>query len=124
MSDDTKKPVDGDPRVSKKACSHNNSTHSQRQRLLTALQEKCEGLTTIEIRKPPLDIMQPAARVHELKHKYGQPIITMDDWQETDAGKLHRVGRYVLLFPAKDGEFFATAKKAETAISSSICAGA
>jgi hypothetical protein len=60
MNNDNEKPAGGDQRVCKKAYSYFNSANSQRQRILETLHEKHEGLTTIKIRKPPLDILAAA----------------------------------------------------------------
>lgn len=73
------------------------SAEAQRKRLIDAL--KIGPITTLEARRN-LDILMPAARVHELRHKHGEPIETVWTWQETDAGKPHRVARYVL-FPGR-----------------------
>ena len=71
-----------------------NSTEAQRSRLLTRLRQS--PVSTIEARHE-LDIMMPAARVHELRHTHGYPIITQWVYQDTSAGRPHRVARYVLL---------------------------
>ncbi|MEI6730188.1 MAG: helix-turn-helix domain-containing protein, partial [Pseudomonadota bacterium] len=71
-----------------------NSTKAQQQRLLLAL--KKQPLTTIAIRRN-LDIIAPAPRVFELRHKYGYDIITHWKYEPTDCGKLHRVALYALL---------------------------
>ncbi|WP_206370678.1 helix-turn-helix domain-containing protein [Solimonas marina] len=72
---------------------HPNSGAAQRQRLLHRLRKG--PATTIELRRD-LDILMPAARVHELRHKHGEPIELV--WTEayTDAGRKHRVGLYLL----------------------------
>ena len=70
------------------------SLEAQRKRLMDAL--RCGPITTIEARRN-LDILMPAARVHELKHKQGEPIDKVMVQQETDNGKLHRIARYFLL---------------------------
>lgn len=71
-----------------------NSLEAQRKRLIDAL--RCGPITTIEARRN-LDILMPAARVHELKHKHGEPIDKVWVRQETESGKLHRIARYFLL---------------------------
>ncbi len=71
-----------------------NSASDQRARLLEHLKAYGSG-TTIELRKN-LDIMMPAARVHELRHQHGLQIDLVWVHQHTDAGKLHRVGKYIL----------------------------
>lgn len=71
-----------------------NSTQAQRARLLEHL--KINGsATTIEIRRD-LDLLMPAPRVHELRHKFGYNIRTLWVQQQTECGKLHRVAKYVL----------------------------
>ena len=69
------------------------SAEAQRARLLDAL--RCAPITTIEARRN-LDILMPAARVHELKHRHGHDIRTLRVRQETDSGKLHSIAKYVL----------------------------
>ena len=71
-----------------------NSTAAQQQRLLSALRK--QPLTTIEIRRN-LDIIAPAPRVFELRHKYGYDILTHWKYEPTDCGKLHRVALYALI---------------------------
>ncbi len=70
------------------------SAEAQRKRLIDAL--RCGPVTTIEARRN-LDILMPAARVHELKHRHGFDIQTIRVRQEIDCGKLHSVARYVLI---------------------------
>jgi hypothetical protein len=70
------------------------SASAQRKRLLDAL--RCGPVTTIEARRN-LDILMPAARVHELKHRHGYNIQTLRTRQQTECGRLHSVARYVLL---------------------------
>ena len=70
------------------------SAEAQRKRLIDALH--CGPITTIEARRN-LDILMPAARVHELKHRHGFDIRTIRVRQETDCGKLHCVAKYVLM---------------------------
>lgn len=70
------------------------SAEAQRNRFLDAL--RCAPVTTIEARRD-LDILMPAARIHELKHRHGHNIQTIRIQQETDSGKLHNVARYVLI---------------------------
>lgn len=100
MSDDTKEnPRRGDGSGLGKNLSkcYGISASSQRQRIIPALLKAgAQGLTTIQMRKPPLDILHPPARILELR-KLGYRIDTMWTWAETEAGQLHRVARYVLL---------------------------
>ena len=71
-----------------------NSSEAQRARLLAHLKE-FGSATTIELRRD-LDVMMPAARVHELRHKMGHNITMARVYQPTDSGKIHRVARYFL----------------------------
>lgn len=70
------------------------SAEAQRKRLIDAL--RCGPVTTIEARRN-LDILMPAARVHELKHRHGFDIQTIRVRQETECGKLHSIAKYVLM---------------------------
>ena len=70
------------------------SAEAQRKRLIDALH--CGPITTIEARRN-LDILMPAARIHELKHLHGFDIQTVRVRQETDSGKLHSIAKYVLM---------------------------
>ncbi|MES2367494.1 MAG: helix-turn-helix domain-containing protein [Pseudomonadota bacterium] len=73
---------------------HNdNSAHSQRLRLLAAIETQ-SSLTTIEARRN-LDIMMPAARVFELR-ALGYDIETIWTHGETECGRKHRIARYIL----------------------------
>ncbi|MDF1781939.1 MAG: helix-turn-helix domain-containing protein [Alcanivoracaceae bacterium] len=80
--------------------SHNiNSTslNAQRQRLLDALNAaSTQGMTTIQIRER-LDIMMPAARVHELRWSHGYNISLLWSHDENAQGNRHSCARYVLL---------------------------
>lgn len=71
-----------------------NSSEAQRPILLAHLKQ-FGSATTIELRRD-LDVMMPAARVHELRHKLGYNITMARVFQPTDAGKMHRVARYFL----------------------------
>ncbi len=74
-----------------------NSTESQRRRLLQALaQAGNTGITTIQARED-LDVMQPAPRIHELRHNFGHNIVTAWKIEENAQGRKHRNGRYVLI---------------------------
>lgn len=73
---------------------HENCAEAQRERLLDALSRG--SVTTIQARRD-LDIMMPAARVHELRHGEGYNIATVWCTEPTDSGALHRVARYVLV---------------------------
>lgn len=72
---------------------HSNSSAAQRQRLMDWLREH-GMIDTITARKV-LDILMPAARVHELRHRYGHQIDMVWVQQPTDCGRMHRVGQYV-----------------------------
>ncbi len=80
-------------RSSKRKHSSSNRAEDQRQRLLQRLGKG--AVSTIEARRD-LDIMMPAARVHELRHKHGYRIETVWIEQATDGGMVHRVALYVL----------------------------
>ncbi|OGT07193.1 MAG: hypothetical protein A2X78_03850 [Gammaproteobacteria bacterium GWE2_37_16] len=73
---------------------------SQRQRLLDWLRK--EPITTLQARRL-LNILSPAPRVHELRHKDGHNIVTNKIEDITSEGKPHRVGQYVLLSGKFDG---------------------
>jgi hypothetical protein len=77
-----------------------NSAAAQRARLLAAL--SLGPISTIEARRR-LDVLMPAARVHELRHQAGHNIIMTWIRQSTDAGRLHRVALYSM-HPGKWGE--------------------
>ncbi|MFM0543997.1 helix-turn-helix domain-containing protein [Paraburkholderia strydomiana] len=79
-----------------------NSVADQRARLLEALETG--PLTTIEIRRD-LDIMMPAARVWELRHRLGKDIAMVWTDRPTDGGRMHRVALYSLL-PAAQAPLF------------------
>ncbi|MEJ1382420.1 MAG: helix-turn-helix domain-containing protein [Candidatus Sedimenticola sp. (ex Thyasira tokunagai)] len=82
--------------------STDNSGAAQRQKLYRELQNLPGGMTTDQIRDD-LDIMMPAARVHELRWREGRNIVTLWDRIETKPGRWHRVARYVLM-PGEWGE--------------------
>lgn len=73
------------------------SAADQRQRFLAALRDAgSAGINTIQARSE-LDIMMPAARVHELRHDQGHNIQAVWTTETTPEGKPHRVARYVLM---------------------------
>lgn len=85
------------PVGSQSHATHSNSATLQRQRLLDALRlAGSDGLTTIQIREQ-LDIMMPAARVHELRWDHGCNISLVWSHDSNAQGKRHVCGRYVLL---------------------------
>lgn len=71
-----------------------NSLAAQRQKLLGWLRSKGR-ISTLTARRD-LDILAPAARIFELRHRFGQSIDLVWVRESTDCGKLHRVGLYVL----------------------------
>lgn len=71
-----------------------NSAEAQRARLMKALSKG--PVSTIAARRPPIDAMMPAARVHELRHQGGHNIALTWVFEPTDGGRLHRVGMYTL----------------------------
>ncbi len=83
-------PSHGTP--SKTAPKHSNDAHAQRQRLIAWLREHGQ-IDTLSARRE-LDILMPAARVHELrKRRYSIETVWID--RATDCGKLHRVALYI-----------------------------
>jgi len=71
-----------------------NSILAQITRLKVAL--KLRPMTTIEIRRE-LDIMEVAARIWDLRNKYGCEIHTQMIEEETQPGLKHKVARYSLI---------------------------
>jgi hypothetical protein len=85
------------PKSSQSHTNNPNASSDQRQRLLSALREAGGGgLTTIQIRER-LDIMMPAARVHELRWDYGYNIQSIPAHDKNAQGNRHSCKRYVLL---------------------------
>lgn len=78
----------------KKPRSHFNSFSAQRQRLIDWL--RVHGMIITLTARRELDILAPAARVHELRHRFGLLIDLVWVNEQTGCGKLHRVGQYVL----------------------------
>ena len=74
--------------------SNSNSAQDQRKRLIDWLLTH-GSIDTITARRE-LDILCPAARVLELRHRFGHNIDTVRTKQPTDCGKLHTVALYVL----------------------------
>ncbi len=72
----------------------NQSSSIQRQKIHSYLL-KHGSATTIQIRHE-LDIMMPAARIHELRHDQGLNITTAWDDAINPEGSKHRVARYFL----------------------------
>ncbi len=75
--------------------SNSNSAQDQRKRLIDWLMTY-GSIDTITARRE-LDILCPAARVLELRHRFGHSIDTVRTKQPTECGKLHTVAKYVLL---------------------------
>lgn len=71
-----------------------NDSPTQCKRLSVALVQ-VGPVATVEARKD-LDLMMPAARVHELRHMHGFNIITTWVDRQTEAGHIHRVAVYTL----------------------------
>ncbi len=80
----------------------NTDTIAQLARLLKALMENPQGITTIQAREE-LNVMAPAARIYELRHNYGYRIETIYTFTEDAQGNKHRNARYILLPPLKNG---------------------
>lgn len=78
----------------KKPRSHFNSLAAQRQRLIDWL--RVHGMIDTITARRELDILGVAPRVHELRHRFGMEIDTVWVQQQTDCGRVHRVGQYVL----------------------------
>jgi len=76
------------------ARSYFNSSEAQRQRLYSWL--KVHGMIGTLAARRDLDILAPAARVHELRHRFGLEIDLIWANEPTDCGRVHRVGMYVL----------------------------
>lgn len=70
-----------------------NSSEDQRQRILAALRKG--PVSTLDARRD-LDVMHPAARIGELRHRYGCGIITVNAERQSDCGAWHVVAVYVL----------------------------
>ena len=88
------------PKSSQSHTRNSTATSAQRQRLINALREiGSSGLTTIQSREQ-LDIMQPAARVHELRWDYGYNIQAIPAHDHNAQGNKHSCKRYVL-FPGE-----------------------
>lgn len=84
------------------------SAESQRARLLNRLRKG--PLTTIEARRE-LDVMMPAARIFELRHRHGYEIGTDMVLAETTPGRWHLVGQYALMGEAQREVDFAAERR-------------
>jgi len=71
------------------------STAAQCMRLLSALREQ-SVINTNEIRHG-LDIMEVAARIWDLRNKYGCEIHTQMLWVESALGVRHKIAHYSLI---------------------------
>lgn len=80
--------------VNKITLGGSDSAQAQRQRLHEWLQVHGR-IDTLAARRD-LDILMPAARVWELKHRFGKLISKVWVDRQTDCGKVHRVAMYVL----------------------------
>jgi hypothetical protein len=88
------------PKSSQSHTTNSTASSHQRQRLLVALRKVGnDGLTTIQIREQ-LDIMMPAARVHELRWDYGYNIQAIPAHDRNAQANRHTCKRYVL-FPGE-----------------------
>lgn len=86
-------PIEGQGEV-KKPRLHFNSLAAQRQRLREWF--AVHGMIGTLAARRDLDILAPAARVHELRHRFGMEIDLVWVNEPTDCGRVHRVGQYVL----------------------------
>jgi hypothetical protein len=90
---DADKQGNSNPRQTTQKALQDESSRSQRLRLLERL--KVAPVDTITARRE-LDVMHPAARIQELKQR-GNLIDTVRVGRPSDCGKVHRVALYVLL---------------------------
>lgn len=72
-----------------------NSASAQRLRILDHLQ-RFGPATSIELRGN-LDVLNPQARIWELRHRLGYNIQKAMVYQFTECGKLHLVAKYFLV---------------------------
>lgn len=77
---------------------NDNSTASQRARLLKALQQR--KTVTTEFARNGLEIYSPAPRILELR-KQGHFIITRKERHYAADGRSHLMARYILIDPEK-----------------------
>jgi len=75
------------------------STAAQCKRLLAALRDQ-NVINTNEIRHD-LDIMEVAARIWDLRNKYGCDIHMQKLWVESDLGVKHKIAHYSLISETK-----------------------
>ena len=71
---------------------YRNNSAVQRSRILEVLKQH-GSVSTIDLRRN-YDV---APRIYQLRHEYGYEIDTVWTYQETDCGKLHRIGMYVYI---------------------------
>ena len=71
-----------------------NSAQDQRKRLMDYL--RAHGSIDTIVARRELDILMPAARLHELRHRFGHTIDKVMVKRHTECGKLHTVALYVL----------------------------
>jgi hypothetical protein len=79
---------------------HPNSLSAQRQRILDRL--RMGSADTLTLRRE-LDVLMPAARIHELIHKFGEPILSTRVTRETESGRKHRGIALYALLPGGEG---------------------
>ena len=79
-----------------------NDANTQAKRLHKALQT-VGPITTIEARRY-LDILAPAARIFELRYRQNLEIVSTWQYDFSDAGVKHRIGRYTLVNQASNDE--------------------
>ncbi|MEN8720620.1 MAG: helix-turn-helix domain-containing protein [Oceanococcaceae bacterium] len=97
MAGPTRRSPGGNRGSKSKNSKHPNDTAAQRQRILRGLREAGgKGLTTVDMRRQ-LDIMEPHARLHELRWTHGHNIASTWTVDTTEAGHEHRVCRYYLM---------------------------
>ena len=73
---------------------NSNTLEAQRNRILDHLQQ-FGSFTTLYARHH-LDVLHPAARIHELRHREGYSIETVWDTETNPGGGRHRIARYFL----------------------------
>lgn len=85
---------------------HSADTTAQCQRLLAHL-KKHGSISTPQARHD-LDIVQPAARIFQLRHQQGYNIVTADVYETNPGGGVHRFANYIL----RPGQYGEPVKKA------------
>jgi len=78
-----------------KQSQHPNSLSAQRQRVIERLRKG--PADTLTLRREE-DVLMPAARVHELIHRFGYSITSLRVRRETEIGRLHNgIALYALM---------------------------